>query len=107
MRGRVHELLEHAQEGASALLVAPTGAGKTLAGFLPSLVELAEQPRNRPGGGLHTPPTHWYPNWQSPSLLQVPPPPSTQRPPLQICPSPQSPLEAHGLGPWPCTATLK
>src|SRR5438128_67998 len=59
------------------------------------------------GGGLHTPPMHWYPNWQSPSLLQVSPPPSTQRPPLQICPSPQSPLEAQGLGPWPCTATLK
>ena len=48
------ELLAHAQDGESTLLVAPTGAGKTLAGFLPSLVELAEQPRNRPGGGLHT-----------------------------------------------------
>jgi ATP-dependent Lhr-like helicase len=53
---REHQLalLGHAQEGRSTLLVAPTGAGKTLAGFLPSLVELAEQPRNRPGGGLHT-----------------------------------------------------
>jgi ATP-dependent Lhr-like helicase len=36
------ELLDKAQAGRSALLVAPTGAGKTLAGFLPSLVELAE-----------------------------------------------------------------
>jgi ATP-dependent Lhr-like helicase len=35
------ELLRVAEEGRSALLVAPTGAGKTLAGFLPSLVELA------------------------------------------------------------------
>jgi ATP-dependent helicase Lhr and Lhr-like helicase len=47
------ELLAKARAGRSVLLVAPTGAGKTLAGFLPSLVELAER-----GGGqracLHT-----------------------------------------------------
>jgi|SoiMethySBSTD1v2_1073268.scaffolds.fasta_scaffold36393_6 ATP-dependent Lhr-like helicase len=35
------ELLRVARAGRSALLIAPTGAGKTLAGFLPSLVELA------------------------------------------------------------------
>ena len=35
------ELLAHAHAGRSALLIAPTGGGKTLAGFLPSLVELA------------------------------------------------------------------
>ncbi len=35
------ELLAAAQAGRSALLIAPTGAGKTLAGFLPTLVELA------------------------------------------------------------------
>src|ERR1019366_3497429 len=29
----------------SALLIAPTGAGKTLAGFLPTLVELSVAPR--------------------------------------------------------------
>lgn len=46
------ELLNKARAGRSALLIAPTGAGKTLAGFLPSLVDLAEAPRNR--SGLHT-----------------------------------------------------
>jgi ATP-dependent Lhr-like helicase len=45
------ELLATVREGRSALLIAPTGGGKTLAGFLPSLVELAEAPRT---GGLHT-----------------------------------------------------
>ena len=43
-------LLEAARHGRSALLVAPTGGGKTLAGFLPSLIDLAERPRD----GLHT-----------------------------------------------------
>jgi ATP-dependent Lhr-like helicase len=49
---RRHQLamLDAARAGKSALLVAPTGAGKTLAGFLPSLVELIE----RPTEGLHT-----------------------------------------------------
>jgi ATP-dependent Lhr-like helicase len=36
------ELLAKARAGRSALLIAPTGAGKTLAGFLPTLVELYE-----------------------------------------------------------------
>jgi ATP-dependent Lhr-like helicase len=44
------DMLAAAQAGRSALLVAPTGGGKTLAGFLPSLIDLAA--RNRPG--LHT-----------------------------------------------------
>src|SRR6516164_638010 len=35
------ELLAKAQAGRSTLLIAPTGGGKTLAGFLPTLVELS------------------------------------------------------------------
>ncbi|QCI64938.1 ligase-associated DNA damage response DEXH box helicase [Phreatobacter stygius] len=52
---RAHQLqlLALGRTGRSVLLVAPTGAGKTLAGFLPSLVELsAARPRER--SGLHT-----------------------------------------------------
>ena len=37
------EMLAAARAGRSALLIAPTGGGKTLAGFLPSLCELAER----------------------------------------------------------------
>ena len=43
-------VLKAAQAGKSALLIAPTGGGKTLAGFLPSLVELGAAPR----AGVHT-----------------------------------------------------
>ena len=39
-----------ARRGRSALLVAATGAGKTLAGFLPTICDLIEQPFE----GLHT-----------------------------------------------------
>ncbi len=44
-------MLRAAADGVSCLLIAPTGGGKTLAGFLPSLVELD---RRGPDRGLHT-----------------------------------------------------
>src|SRR5215510_10420172 len=50
------ELLSRVKAGRSALLIAPTGGGKTLAGFLPTLVELNERgirPRNLKSAG-HT-----------------------------------------------------
>lgn len=49
---RAHQLamLDAAAKGRHALLTAPTGAGKTLAGFLPTLADLAINPAE----GLHT-----------------------------------------------------
>jgi ATP-dependent Lhr-like helicase len=44
-------MLDAAQAGESILLIAPTGGGKTLSGFLPSLVALASP---RATKGLHT-----------------------------------------------------
>ena len=43
---RAHQraMLDAARAGESTLLIAPTGGGKTLAGFLPSLVALTETP---------------------------------------------------------------
>ncbi|WP_417494406.1 ligase-associated DNA damage response DEXH box helicase [Maricaulis sp.] len=56
---RPHQLamIAAASRGEDALLIAPTGGGKTLGGFLPSLIELAAiaaaQPKQRPHR-LHT-----------------------------------------------------
>src|SRR5499425_524519 len=47
------ELLAKARAGCSVLLIAPTGAGKTLAGFLPSLVELSEPKTSSAGPSAH------------------------------------------------------
>src|SRR5258707_2960055 len=44
------DLLKKARADRSALLIAPTGAGKTLAGFLPTLVELSSPLHPRSGG---------------------------------------------------------
>src|SRR5690606_9178213 len=54
LREHQRALLEKARERRSTLLIAPTGAGKTLAGFLPSLVELTTGVLPRRGAGLHT-----------------------------------------------------
>src|SRR5579859_5330434 len=53
---RAHQLamVERARAGRHALLIAPTGGGKTLAGFLPSLIELSERGRPNAPPALHT-----------------------------------------------------
>ncbi len=45
------EVLDKARAGLDVLLISPTGGGKTLAGFLPSLVELANKSERN---GIHT-----------------------------------------------------
>ena len=57
-KARPHQLAlaEQSLKGESALLIAPTGGGKTLAGFLGSLIELSERKRaaNSDRPALHT-----------------------------------------------------
>ncbi|GAA0777821.1 ligase-associated DNA damage response DEXH box helicase [Roseibium denhamense] len=52
------QLIDHLSAGHSTLLIAPTGAGKTLAGFLPSLLELEARGKRKAGAagsqGVHT-----------------------------------------------------
>src|SRR5260221_537949 len=82
------ELLAKARASRCVPLIAPTGAGKTLAGFLPSLVELSAPVRapnsSRPGASA------------SPAA-------GTKPPPLHIeHRSPQSALLGGGTPPSPC-----
>jgi ATP-dependent helicase Lhr and Lhr-like helicase len=53
LRPHQADLIEAARRGQGGLVIAPTGGGKTLAGFLPSLIELAEMPP-RVHPALHT-----------------------------------------------------
>ncbi|WP_100643649.1 ligase-associated DNA damage response DEXH box helicase [Alteromonas facilis] len=50
LRDYQQKMLSAYQKGQSTLLIAPTGAGKTLSGLLASLVELSQHPQR----GLHT-----------------------------------------------------
>lgn len=65
VRAHQLELIDAWKKDLSTLLIAPTGAGKTLAGFLPSLIDLASSKKQSPdpktsdsrlqrGAGLHT-----------------------------------------------------
>src|ERR1700761_2949704 len=47
-------MVEGARPARDSLLIAPTGGGKTLAGFLPSLIELSQRPPANTHPGLHT-----------------------------------------------------
>jgi len=95
---REHQLalLQKARDDRSALLIAPTGAGKTLAGFLPTLVELSSQlaqssppplrgrstPEGRREGGRDPPPVPGRCSWPhalSPVFPAVPPTPCAAR----------------------------
>jgi ATP-dependent Lhr-like helicase len=53
---RAHQLdlLDKVTTGLDALLIAPTGGGKTLAGFLPSLIDLAGRRVTKRESGVHT-----------------------------------------------------
>jgi ATP-dependent Lhr-like helicase len=48
------EMVAKGRAGRDALLIAPTGGGKTLAGFLPSLIELSERAPRNTAPGVHT-----------------------------------------------------
>ena len=47
-------MLEATRKGEHTLLIAPTGGGKTLAGFLPSMTELVQASAGEPPTSLHT-----------------------------------------------------
>src|SRR5258708_20916616 len=93
---RQHQLalIDLAKSGSSALLIAPTGGGKTLAGFLPSLIELTE--RRRAGkdlahakgkGELHT----LYISPLKALATHIRPNPHTPIPDIQLPGQPENP----------------
>jgi ATP-dependent Lhr-like helicase len=47
-------MVRKGRDGRDALLIAPTGGGKTLAGFLPSLIQLSERAPRNTSSGVHT-----------------------------------------------------
>lgn len=53
-RGHQLAMVKAARSGRHVLLIAPTGGGKTLAGFLPSLIELSERPPGNRPRSIHT-----------------------------------------------------
>ena len=56
-RPHAHQLalLDRVHDGRDTLLIAPTGGGKTLAGFLPNLIDLARRrPQAAPARSVHT-----------------------------------------------------
>src|SRR5215472_18007446 len=78
---REHQLalLQKARDDRSALLIAPTGAGKTLAGFLPTLVELSatrrgssSSPSPLAGGGYSYAPLSTTPPSRQPAAADFP-----------------------------------
>ncbi|NEW95645.1 ligase-associated DNA damage response DEXH box helicase [Rhodopseudomonas sp. BR0G17] len=88
-------LLEKAQAQRSALLIAPTGAGKTLAGFLPTLVELSSSNplagRGRPVGNAAKPGERADEvQLAEPALLAETPPRPAQQASLSAPPSPRA-----------------
>jgi ATP-dependent helicase Lhr and Lhr-like helicase len=54
LRPHQRALIDAARLRQSTLLIAPTGAGKTLAGFLPTLIQLTSRPTGKKRAGLHT-----------------------------------------------------
>lgn len=53
-RSHQRAMIQKAEAGADVLLIAPTGGGKTLAGFLPSLIDLAGREIPKGPRTLHT-----------------------------------------------------
>ncbi|HVV42844.1 MAG TPA: ligase-associated DNA damage response DEXH box helicase [Nitrobacter sp.] len=91
---RAHQLalLEKARQDRSALLIAPTGAGKTLAGFLPTLVELSGKHLSPPAGRGRFASGASTPGEGQIALSEVAPHPTRSAPP-----SPRSRGEGRGL----------